>query len=82
MGSGHWASKLPSPSAGLPSSPTTRRSLPSIPQALMTLVGVFLGYPKLAAAAYLALAVWLAWQYLRWVGGRAWAGRGLAGGGG
>ncbi|PNW76483.1 hypothetical protein CHLRE_11g467629v5 [Chlamydomonas reinhardtii] len=35
-------------------------------KALMTLVGVFLGYPKLAAAAYLALAVWLAWQYLRW----------------
>ncbi|KAG2439095.1 hypothetical protein HYH02_006619 [Chlamydomonas schloesseri] len=36
-------------------------------KALMTLVGVFLGYPKLAAAAYLVLAAWLAWQYLRWV---------------
>ncbi len=38
------------------------------PQALMTLVGVFLGWPKVAACFYLALALLLAWQYLRWVG--------------
>ncbi|KAG2488727.1 hypothetical protein HYH03_012727 [Edaphochlamys debaryana] len=36
-------------------------------KALMTLTGVFFGYPKLAAAFYLVLTLWLAWTYLRWV---------------
>ncbi|GLI70677.1 hypothetical protein VaNZ11_015617 [Volvox africanus] len=36
-------------------------------KALMTLVGVFLGWPKVAAVAYCVLAAWLAWEYLRWV---------------
>ncbi|GIL42523.1 hypothetical protein Vafri_484 [Volvox africanus] len=36
-------------------------------KALMTLVGVFLGWPKVAAVAYCVLATWLAWEYLRWV---------------
>ncbi|EFJ51253.1 hypothetical protein VOLCADRAFT_87875 [Volvox carteri f. nagariensis] len=36
-------------------------------KALMTLVGVFLGWPKVAAIAYCLLAAWLAWEYLRWV---------------
>ncbi|PNH05735.1 hypothetical protein TSOC_007980, partial [Tetrabaena socialis] len=35
-------------------------------KALMTLVGVFLGWPKVASGAYLLLAMGLAWQYLRW----------------
>ncbi|KAG2492486.1 hypothetical protein HYH03_009151 [Edaphochlamys debaryana] len=34
---------------------------------LMTLVSTFLGWPKVAAGAYLALTLWLAWCYLRWV---------------
>ncbi len=37
------------------------------PQALMTLTNVFLGWPKVAAVAYAALALLLAYQYLRWV---------------
>ncbi|GLC74510.1 hypothetical protein PLESTF_001521700 [Pleodorina starrii] len=36
-------------------------------KALMTLVGVFLGWPKVASIAYMLLAAWLVWEYLRWV---------------
>ncbi|KAG2435423.1 hypothetical protein HYH02_011923 [Chlamydomonas schloesseri] len=35
-------------------------------KALLTLVDVFLGWRKVAACAYLALSLALAWQYLRW----------------
>ena len=42
--------------------------LPSL-QALMTLVGAFIGWHKVAAALYAALALWLAWQVYRWVRG-------------
>ncbi|KAG2488731.1 hypothetical protein HYH03_012730 [Edaphochlamys debaryana] len=41
--------------------------LVNMSEALMTLTGVFFGYPKLAAAFYLVLTLWLAWTYLRWV---------------
>jgi hypothetical protein len=32
----------------------------------MTLVGVFIGWRKVAAVLYAVLALWLAWQMLRW----------------
>ena len=38
---------------------------------LLTLVGVFIGYKRVAACLYLALSLWLLWQYLRWVSGPA-----------
>ncbi len=33
----------------------------------MTLVDVFIGYPKVTACVYLTLSLALAWQSLRWV---------------
>ncbi|PNH12169.1 Tiny macrocysts protein C [Tetrabaena socialis] len=35
-------------------------------QVLLTLVDVFLPWPRVSACAYLALSLALAWQYLRW----------------
>ena len=40
-------------------------------KALLTLVDVFLGWRKVAACAYLALSLALAWQNLRWVSWRS-----------
>lgn len=32
-------------------------------------MAVFVGYKRVAACLYLALSLWLLWEYLRWVGG-------------
>lgn len=40
---------------------------PLYSQAVMTVTSVFLGWPKVAAVVYAALALLLAYQYLRWV---------------
>ena len=58
MISAHLAVRKPS---------AVREYLVSVLQVLLTLVGVFIGYKRVAACLYLALSLWLLWEYLRWV---------------